>query len=279
MFVGHRARAVVEPDLVRHRVAVRPGDHVADLGAHRAPGRCRRPKRSTSVAPCSAHGAAGRRRRGPGGAWRLVARRGVVAAGAWCGVGLVPPAGGEQERRGDRVPGLEGWRRMSDPPGGTDGARHDSAAGRATRMVRRWAALGSSTPSSPGGSCSTRRARSRRRRASCATSATAGSSTTRTTPSRSGTGSSRRAGRPSLPAFDRRLDEVITLFATIDRLPHIRPLPLGGSRRTCRAASRPPGSSRSVRTGAWCSVAPATARSCSRPRRPGSTQAFAAAPA
>lgn len=29
-------------------------------------------------------------------------------------------------------------------------------------------------------------------------------------------------------AFDRRLDEVITLFATIDRLPHVRPLPLGG---------------------------------------------------
>jgi ribosomal protein S18 acetylase RimI-like enzyme len=38
---------------------------------------------------------------------------------------------------------------------------------------------------------------------------------------------------PSWPsgraAFDRRLDEVITLFATLDRLPHIRPLPLGGS--------------------------------------------------
>jgi ribosomal protein S18 acetylase RimI-like enzyme len=33
---------------------------------------------------------------------------------------------------------------------------------------------------------------------------------------------------PSEPAaFDRRLDEVITLFATLDRLPHIRPLPLG----------------------------------------------------
>jgi ribosomal protein S18 acetylase RimI-like enzyme len=29
-------------------------------------------------------------------------------------------------------------------------------------------------------------------------------------------------------AFDRRLDEVITLFATLDRLPHIRPLPVGG---------------------------------------------------
>ena len=34
---------------------------------------------------------------------------------------------------------------------------------------------------------------------------------------------------PSEPAaFNRRLDEVITLFATIDRLPHVRPLPLGG---------------------------------------------------
>ncbi len=28
-------------------------------------------------------------------------------------------------------------------------------------------------------------------------------------------------------AFDRRLDEIITLFATLARLPHIRPLPLG----------------------------------------------------
>jgi ribosomal protein S18 acetylase RimI-like enzyme len=37
---------------------------------------------------------------------------------------------------------------------------------------------------------------------------------------------------PRLPAepaaFDRRLDEVITLFATLNRLPHVRPLPLGG---------------------------------------------------
>lgn len=30
-------------------------------------------------------------------------------------------------------------------------------------------------------------------------------------------------------AFDRRLDEVITLFATLDRKPHIRPLPVGSS--------------------------------------------------
>ena len=29
-------------------------------------------------------------------------------------------------------------------------------------------------------------------------------------------------------AFDRRLDEVITLFATLARLPHVRPLPIGG---------------------------------------------------
>jgi ribosomal protein S18 acetylase RimI-like enzyme len=29
--------------------------------------------------------------------------------------------------------------------------------------------------------------------------------------------------------FDRRLDEVITLFATIGRLPHVRPLPVGGT--------------------------------------------------
>jgi len=34
---------------------------------------------------------------------------------------------------------------------------------------------------------------------------------------------------PSEPSsFDRRLDEVITLFATLARLPHIRPLPTGG---------------------------------------------------
>jgi ribosomal protein S18 acetylase RimI-like enzyme len=30
-------------------------------------------------------------------------------------------------------------------------------------------------------------------------------------------------------AFDRRLDEVITLFATLGRVPHIRPLPFGGT--------------------------------------------------
>lgn len=29
-------------------------------------------------------------------------------------------------------------------------------------------------------------------------------------------------------AFDRRLDEVITLFASLGRLPHVRPLPVGG---------------------------------------------------
>jgi ribosomal protein S18 acetylase RimI-like enzyme len=29
-------------------------------------------------------------------------------------------------------------------------------------------------------------------------------------------------------AFDRRLDELITLFATLARLPHVRPLPIGG---------------------------------------------------
>jgi GNAT superfamily N-acetyltransferase len=38
---------------------------------------------------------------------------------------------------------------------------------------------------------------------------------------------------PSWPteprAFDRRLDEVITLFATLGRLPHVRPLPVGGA--------------------------------------------------
>ena len=34
---------------------------------------------------------------------------------------------------------------------------------------------------------------------------------------------------PAEPAaFDRRLDEIITLFATLARLPHVRPLPLGG---------------------------------------------------
>jgi len=29
-------------------------------------------------------------------------------------------------------------------------------------------------------------------------------------------------------AFDRRLDEIVTLFATLDRLPHVRPAPIGG---------------------------------------------------
>ncbi len=37
---------------------------------------------------------------------------------------------------------------------------------------------------------------------------------------------------PSWPdeagAFERRLDEVVTLFATLDRMPHIRPMPVGG---------------------------------------------------
>ena len=32
---------------------------------------------------------------------------------------------------------------------------------------------------------------------------------------------------PDAASFDRRLDEVITLFATIGRLPHVRPLPAG----------------------------------------------------
>jgi len=33
---------------------------------------------------------------------------------------------------------------------------------------------------------------------------------------------------PEQPAaFERRLDEVVTLFATIDRVPHVRPMPLG----------------------------------------------------
>jgi GNAT superfamily N-acetyltransferase len=30
-------------------------------------------------------------------------------------------------------------------------------------------------------------------------------------------------------AFDRRLDEVITLFSTLGRIPHVRPLPIGGT--------------------------------------------------
>ncbi len=30
-------------------------------------------------------------------------------------------------------------------------------------------------------------------------------------------------------AFDRRLDDVITLFATLGRMPHVRPLPIGGT--------------------------------------------------
>lgn len=29
-------------------------------------------------------------------------------------------------------------------------------------------------------------------------------------------------------AFDRRLDEIVTMFAVIDRAPHVRPLPIGG---------------------------------------------------
>src|SRR3974377_1489345 len=34
--------------------------------------------------------------------------------------------------------------------------------------------------------------------------------------------------RPAEPgAFERRLDEVVTLFSTLDRVPHVRPMPLG----------------------------------------------------
>lgn len=36
------------------------------------------------------------------------------------------------------------------------------------------------------------------------------------------------------PAFERRLDQAITLFSTLDRLAHIRPLPIGGTPRDLR---------------------------------------------
>ena len=46
-------------------------------------------------------------------------------------------------------------------------------------------------------------------------------------------------------AFDRRLDEVITLFATLARLPHIRPLPLG---------SQPPDMARRLQAAGFVSM-------------------------
>ena len=47
-------------------------------------------------------------------------------------------------------------------------------------------------------------------------------------PSRSGTGLiAPRWPSDEPPSFDRRLDEVTTLFATLARLPHVRPLPIG----------------------------------------------------
>ncbi|MBI3746476.1 MAG: GNAT family N-acetyltransferase [Chloroflexi bacterium] len=53
------------------------------------------------------------------------------------------------------------------------------------------------------------------------------------------------------PAFDRRLDEVTTLFATLGRLPHIRTLPLGGrpsdlEARLVEAGFRPVGRDRAM---------------------------------
>jgi len=52
-------------------------------------------------------------------------------------------------------------------------------------------------------------------------------------------------------AFDRRLDEITTLFATLGRLPHIRTLPLGGEpadleRRLMEAGFRPVGRDRAM---------------------------------
>ncbi|MEW5991088.1 MAG: GNAT family N-acetyltransferase [Chloroflexota bacterium] len=54
-----------------------------------------------------------------------------------------------------------------------------------------------------------------------------------------------------VPAFERRLDEVVTLFATLDRLPHIRTLPLGNRpadlpARLVAAGFRPAGIDRSM---------------------------------
>lgn len=64
-------------------------------------------------------------------------------------------------------------------------------------------------------------------------------------------------------AFDRRLDEVTTLFATLGRLPHIRTLPLGGSPadleiRLMEAGFRPVSRERAmvlIDTGPICALA------------------------
>lgn len=64
-----------------------------------------------------------------------------------------------------------------------------------------------------------------------------------------------RIGAPSWPAdrpsFDRRLDEIVTLFATLGRRSHIRTLPLGNrpedlDRRLAQAGFRPVGADRSM---------------------------------
>jgi GNAT superfamily N-acetyltransferase len=64
-----------------------------------------------------------------------------------------------------------------------------------------------------------------------------------------------RVAAPSWPedprSFDRRLDEVTTLFATLERLPHVRTLPLGGQpadleRRLIEAGFRPVGRDRAM---------------------------------
>ncbi len=56
---------------------------------------------------------------------------------------------------------------------------------------------------------------------SCGRFRTASCCTTPSIPSRSGTGSNRRAGRTTTDAFDRRLAEIGVLFASIGRQPHV----------------------------------------------------------
>ena len=76
------------------------------------------------------------------------------------------------------------------------------------------------------GCSSTRRASTRCRAASCATSATRSCCSTRSSRSRSGTASRPSAGRRIPTAFDRRLAEVLVLFTSLGRQPHIWPAPV-----------------------------------------------------
>ena len=265
----HAAGAVVRLDAVRRGVAVRPGDDVADLG--RRPG----PRRSPATPPRRPWPPASR-------CWLRCSARSRVPRSRIAVAGRVrrSAAGAFVRRRA-----TSGSRRRRRRPAGTAaGAKPREAVRmavlrvfgdvRATiarrapvpRMVRRWPAIGSSTRArrtarAPRGARAADPARELR---------DLGDGWLLHDPN-DAEPFWNRVIAPRWPAeqvaFDRRLDEVITLFAT-----------LGGC-RTCgrsRAAGRPTdladrltaaGFQTSARTAGWSSSAGAGGRAPCRPRR------------